>query len=459
MTKKNTTKRGKTTMKRKFQIPVLVPVLLMGITVLGKSNQAISMDQMIIPNPRIQNQISHLLSVKNVEESLQEISKLKEMDKIEILIQQLIYFQVATMKNFNMKNITSNEMEERMNSAYFVLSKLLTLDEKSMRLTSPSAQILISAIIPYLGTEDTDLKKQLERMLKMIDYCGIDKVDYSEYKSFIEKRKDNLPEGLIKYMFHRSPGEAFLTLAQIFIHDPEERRSIIQSEEIIEQDFRKRYLGPVESSVKISSKAVEAFNKLSKYEYWWVRLYFAEILRKDPYAPLYVETTLPEIIKSLEQDGHPLVKETMAEMKREKQIKSKREYLWLIISYLTQRIEEFFPKKDPILVDKAKQLRYTLQNRETEETEENLFSLISILRKKFLEEKESLIFFVNPLEEPTNEYNILFKKFLVKEFLSDPGILKVINREEKEELINILNSLSKEIPEAEKVLKLLKGLS
>jgi len=272
-------------------------------------------DRMIIPIPEIQTQINQIVLLGKTgaqrEKIPDEIAKLKQMGTIECLLQQLIYFRTNTMKIYNEKRISSDEMEIAMNMALYIIGNFLKPADNSFeKIASESAQDLIRAVFPYLDTEDTELKSQLYRMLKMVDLNVSGKqihpkyseypVDYTEYKKFIETSKEKI-EPLIQYMYERAPGDALITLSQVYIKDPDEREKIINEEKIIREDFQKRYSGSLESRHSVSEQAKKAINQLSMYPQWWIQLYVAEIIYREP---RFKDSQILERIKST---NHPLV--------------------------------------------------------------------------------------------------------------------------------------------------------
>ncbi len=294
-------------MKNCFKlILVVVVALLMQFDAFG---------QEITPNPRIQAQIDRIVSVgsaaENEEDLFSEISKLKEMEgNVEHLIQQLIYFRVNAMRMCDMGQISSDDMENAWGFSLIALWKILTVDESTKRLSSASAQSIVSAVLPYLGTENLVLKKQLHRFLKSIDYGDGFKRDYSHYESFVKEKKKNPPLPLIQYMYEKSPGEALLVMLGIYEKNPEREKAIIQAKETIDADMKNRGYGVDRS------QAIEALEGLSRARRWWVRLYVAEIMQ-IPYGPArYYKNDAPEVFKRLKRDRSSVVR---AVLKRPKE--------------------------------------------------------------------------------------------------------------------------------------------
>jgi len=277
---------------------------------------------MIAVDTKIQDQINHVVAVEHIasrkEEILLEIKKLKEMGTAEHLLQQLIYFRANMRKVKDAGQITSDRMESGMNTTLYIIGTFLTpTDQSFQKISSLSAQFLIKAVVPYLETEDPNLKKELYRILKIVDLDVAGKqvhpkyseypVDYTEYKLFMEVNRDNLSEPLVQYMYQKSPGDALLTLAQVYLKDSTEKDSVIQAVAIIREDFWKRYHGPAESRPRIISvKAMQALDQLSaRYPQWWIQMYVVEIILREP------RFINPQILERLKNAKHPFILEKL----------------------------------------------------------------------------------------------------------------------------------------------------
>jgi hypothetical protein len=264
-------------------------------------------DRAIKPDLRLQAEFNNITSSEKGEGALSsDISKLKEETKsMEYILQQIVYFRANAKKMYLEKKVTSAQMDRVTGASYIILNGFLDWDASSRKLSSVSANHIIDAVVPYLETKDPELRKQLLWLLNLIDYRGILKVDYSEYELYIKSKKDNPPQTLIQYMYERLPGEALLTLMRIYMKEAEVREFIAHAEQVVDNDIRKRYYGPLESRSKVDSEAIEALNKLSRNDQWWVRLYVAEIIGREP------ALRSPEIIDRLKKDTNPLVHETL----------------------------------------------------------------------------------------------------------------------------------------------------
>ncbi len=308
-------KKERDKMKNKLKkLLVIMCILAIQSNMLGRCDQVIKNDQGIKPDLVIQDQFKHIVSEEDKEKSISDISTLKEAENRNLghLIQQLIYFRVNIKQMYDMKKISYNEMETSMNGSLHIFNNFLTVKQGSNKIDSAAVGQIVSAVVPYLGTEDQDTKKQLRWLLKGIDFqelssgnYGLYKADYTEYELFIKDKKDAPPQSLIQYMYEISPGDALLALTRIYINESKIQDAITQSEKLIKDDSQKRYFSPVEKRKTVGAEARQAVDDLSKNDQWWVRLYVAEIIGREP------ALRSPEILDRLKKDTNPLVHDTL----------------------------------------------------------------------------------------------------------------------------------------------------
>lgn len=172
-----------------------------------------------------------------------------------------------------------------------------------------SKQNIALGLIPYLDTNDKALQKEMYNWLGGVDVDeSTKKINFDLYKTVICENKLAPPKGLIKYMYQKSPETALSILYDIYSDKPSEKKSIVESGQIISSDINKRYYGSVEGKPKISKDAKERLSKLSQSKDWYVRLYVAEILRQ------HSEFQSQDVIERLKNDKDPLVQEVVAEI-------------------------------------------------------------------------------------------------------------------------------------------------
>jgi len=147
---------------------------------------------------------------------------------------------------------------------------------------------LIHTIVPvFERTTKKGMKKDLRRVLDTVTLKDTSRPDFGAFVSFLRENEDAPPSSLIKYMFRLEPEAATLTLARSYSGDP----------------------AAMELKKSMKGEGTKALADLSGKGVWWQDLYVAEMIRKNP------QLRDPEILKQLEKDEHPLVREALAEMK------------------------------------------------------------------------------------------------------------------------------------------------
>jgi hypothetical protein len=147
---------------------------------------------------------------------------------------------------------------------------------------------LIQAVVPvFVRTTDKGMKKDLRMVLDTVTLKDTRKPDFGAFVSFLRENKDAPPSPLIKYMFRLEPEAATLTLARSYLGDA----------------------AATELKNSLKGEGTNALAALSGKGVWWKDLYVAEMIRKNPHL------CDPEILKRLEKDDHPIVREAIAEIK------------------------------------------------------------------------------------------------------------------------------------------------
>ncbi len=156
-----------------------------------------------------------------------------------------------------------------------------------MKQLGVSDDTLVQGTVPYLESSDAHVKKEASEWLRGTDKDRATREhDFGRYKSLLEKNKPSVPSGLIQYMFDRDPQAAVVTVAQVY--DPDVSES--------------------EVAAKAKSGTKESVNYFADRPEWWAHLYVAETMKKQP------QLRDAAILKKLEKDDNPLVKEKVAEI-------------------------------------------------------------------------------------------------------------------------------------------------
>ncbi|RLC40329.1 MAG: hypothetical protein DRH49_07285 [Candidatus Coatesbacteria bacterium] len=288
-----------------FIIAFLVEVLISNIQCIGAQEEDVTIE----PNKKIQSIIIDMVSpTKEDKEKFAgrgeeffkaKLAELRELGgkDYEKLIPQLVYYSVYG-KELLKGRVEKPDVVEAM-FAGVIIEQLKISKEQ-----------IVNAILPFLRTKDEHLRKEMYNWLGGYDYNETTRSrDYSYYQSLIQAKKDNPPQGLIQYMYWRSPQTALITLMNIYLQSEEEKEIITICKDIIEEDIKNRYYGPMEEKANISPEAISSLNELSRYKQWWIHLYVAEIIKQHP------EFNNPEIIERLKQDKHPLVQKVLKEVR------------------------------------------------------------------------------------------------------------------------------------------------
>ncbi|MBU0486245.1 MAG: hypothetical protein KKB30_17210 [Proteobacteria bacterium] len=114
--------------------------------------------------------------------------------------------------------------------------------------------------------------------------------DFGPYTRFLKTSSEqNRPAWLLAYMFNQEPLEAVSSMARVDLSNTE-AESLVQT--IMSLPNEKTTL-----------------QTLADRSEWWAHLYVAEIMKKNP------RLRDTEILKRLEKDDHPLVREALSEIK------------------------------------------------------------------------------------------------------------------------------------------------
>lgn len=141
---------------------------------------------------------------------------------------------------------------------------------------------IASALIPYLELDDKNMAKESAELLAGFDYNMERKTfDFQRYEKILHDANGKLPDGLIRYMYDQNPETALDVMGRVMGKTPPQAE--------------------LREGLKDDPKA--ALQSLANRPEWWVRLYAAEMLKKNP------QLRDLTILKKLEQDVHPLVRE------------------------------------------------------------------------------------------------------------------------------------------------------
>jgi len=390
----------------------------------------------ITPDPVIQSELKLFNNATTEEEFYGALGKLKKLGgkDYEKLIPQLMYYKTKAI-----------DTKEAMLMG--VVIEQLNISERC----------IVKGLMPYLGTEDLRLKHDMEEgIINSIPF----EVIADCFLPVINQQKKDPPKSLIKYLYRRNPGKALTAIVPVYITD-----DIKESYQILSSSKNISYALPENPLwTSLSPEAAKSIMKeielLSSKDEWFIQLCIAEILRQRP------QFRQEWLIEKLEKCKHPLVQETMWEISARPALENKRREISIKISTLdsfTRVLGDSAIMKDAYNIglkdwqggkaesfNTAEELKIFVDQMERE-----INSFILSIKKRIIAgeipfDKACLQFLKVRGEKD-------LKGFIIGEILTDPEVVKKASKEELEELENILVNLSEGIPQANKVLEIIKN--
>ncbi len=239
------------------------------------------------PDAHIQMWIEHAVTLNTQDEITNEISQIRtEGYGVQDILRQILYFQASSRQLHATGKIPGTEVERNVLVADGLMALLLDWDRDKKSLTLKSRDELIDAVLPYLETEDAALRQQAKTALRLVDQTTGSKKDFTGYESYLKARKDHPSETLICYMYVRDPQAAILSMSRVYGDKATE----------------------TELTDKLKGDPNFALQSLVDRPEWWAHLYVAETMMKQPQLRDAV------LLKKLEKDDNPLVREKVAEI-------------------------------------------------------------------------------------------------------------------------------------------------
>jgi hypothetical protein len=168
-------------------------------------------------------------------------------------------------------------------------------DKKAMVASAILGQLNIpqeafaGAVAPYLDCDNEDFRRDIYHYMGAIDEIpgrSPADPDFTVYAKIIKSSPTNSPQGLIRYMYRKSPQNAVLSMARIY------------GDKSTEAEVANHLQGDPKAALRSLADRPE----------WWAHLYVAETMKKRP------ELRDSAILKKLEKNDNPLVKAKVAEI-------------------------------------------------------------------------------------------------------------------------------------------------
>ena len=225
----------------------------------------------VVPDKAVQSALQALLSsdstqmfsgtLETLRARLDQLRRMAGHD--EELVLQLLYYQTHA----------KNEREAMLSS---VIIEQLAI----------SNEIFVAAGLPLLDSNDESTRRLGFEVLTRADHGPGGGVDFTRYEGILREQGQNPPQGLIRYMYYRDPRAAVIAVA--------------------------RGCGQGGSEVELAAKATGNVKEAVEYfvgrPEWWAHLYVVAMMEKEP----YLQT--PDVMKRLQNDRNPLVREVLARL-------------------------------------------------------------------------------------------------------------------------------------------------
>ncbi len=265
-------------------------------TLLALPFRAVAAEQVVIvPDRQIQAQIERTWKASTTGDRQQAfvgLSKLQEYarkDEVHF-IRQLFYYYCR-----------HDGDEERAFFSSFVVPRMLVLRPGKVA----------EALTPFLGALEKRIRQSAESWLRHLvegRRCEIcETKEFSPYRGLISR--DNPPEPLVAYLYRRSPSAAVLLMREVFSEESGQWREVLWAEHVIRTaawEMQNKFHG----KSRYPEMAIQELEKLARHEQWWVRLYAVHLLVR--YRWLHSSAA----IHRLQDDPHPLVRETLARFEK-----------------------------------------------------------------------------------------------------------------------------------------------
>ena len=153
----------------------------------------------------------------------------------------------------------------------------------------------VNTVVPLLDASDAELRNIAVHLLRSIDKdkARAEGVNFDAYEQVLQENPSNQPLALIGYMYDRDPQTAVKSMIRVYAPN------VAQSE----------------VAAKMSIGVKESMDYFAARSEWWAHLYVAAMMEKNPFL------RTPELVKKLEQDNNPLVREKLFDLKEKLQLK------------------------------------------------------------------------------------------------------------------------------------------
>jgi hypothetical protein len=165
---------------------------------------------------------------------------------------------------------------------------------------------IVRAVLPFLETEHRVLREEVQRLLTRVERSA---ADFSVYRGIIAESAEDPPAALVRYMYRKRPGAAFLALNSVYTptSERERRRAFLWAEHVVSDYVWRKEFRFEDAAAAVRADAQAELRTLATCDAWWARLYAAEIMQRHP------EVRAEESYALLARDANHLVREAVAQ--------------------------------------------------------------------------------------------------------------------------------------------------
>lgn len=248
----------------------------------------------IQPDPVIQLWIETLVACRTSEELYSRLDEARRQGlALRKIVPQILFYQTNIVHAYRAGMMSDDERVTKGTVSDAPISWLLypKSDTRTKEIGEIDAQAVadvLDVLVPYLDdARCPDLARLARSKLRYIDGMVGAQKNFRPYEPYLATNETTTCLALIRYMFAEDPKSALNTMARVSLGEREG------------DTLMDRLTGKGES---------EVLQKLLTRSEWWAHLYVATMLREK------WKLREPEILKRLEKDDHPLVKEKVAEI-------------------------------------------------------------------------------------------------------------------------------------------------
>lgn len=236
----------------------LLPILSVG------ADEDVSAGTGIVPDPYVFSQASNFMNAAVMKDQDVVIKKLRSeyLNQWEVIVPQLLLF-----------SFRSGDKKAMIGPTILGLLKI-------------PHEAFTKAVLPCLDSENKEFRSSIYHIMGHVDEIpgrSPADPDFSVYSEIIKSSPTNATQGLIRYMYSKSPQNAVLSMARICGDKTAEAELI--------------------AVLACDPKAT--LQALADRPEWWAHLYVAEVMSRN------LQLRDPEILDVLDRDENPLVREVL----------------------------------------------------------------------------------------------------------------------------------------------------